>query len=64
MYRIVESLYCTPETNITLNGNNSRIKKKSRYYCSHIAARQGKKTSHQTVVSTPTTFAGICCGLN
>ena len=27
MYRIVESLYCTPETNVTLYVNYTRIKK-------------------------------------
>ena len=28
MYRIAESLYCIPETNITLNVNSTAIKKK------------------------------------
>ena len=28
MYRIVESLYCTPETNITLYQNKNSINKK------------------------------------
>ena len=45
MYRIIKSLYCTPESNITLNVNYTGIKIEYIYIYIKLPSLKKKKTS-------------------